>query len=289
MTIAPPTLLDVRTLLTAHLPGLTPATMGIVGDQAHRGGYHCGADRVDADDYSVRESPRDRAGLTDQASALDVGQFQVTVAGRRHDLRSMSVWLVQQCRADTPDTRDIREVIYSSDGQTVRRWDRLGIRDTGDASHRWHTHISFHRDAIKAGRDQRPLFHRWLTAIGLLREDTIMDTARQVLLTDGIIRAPATRADQENTHWTAAAMLTDIADHARAASSGVQAARSEVAVLRAQLAEILGRDLVDEQAIVDGVLAGLGGRPLDQVAAALVAALGPERAAELAPLLGAAR
>ncbi|GAB2951818.1 N-acetylmuramoyl-L-alanine amidase [Micromonospora polyrhachis] len=49
----------------------------------------------------------------------------------------------------------------------------------------------------------------------------------------------------------------------------------------AQLRQLAGKDWVDEQQIVDGVLAGLGGRDLDEVVEVLVAAMGPDRAAEL--------
>lgn len=48
---------------------------------------------------------------------------------------------------------------------------------------------------------------------------------------------------------------------------------------------MLGKDWVDEQQIIDGVLAGLGAKDLDDVAAALRAALGDPRAAELGRLL----
>lgn len=165
MTSASSNLLAVRTLLLNALGshGLASAEVGIVGDVAHDGGYHCGADRVDDDDYSVRESSRDRTGLTSHASALDVGTFSYG----SHNLRTFSVWCVKQCQANTPDTRDIREIIYSPDGTTVKRWDRLGKRTTGDTSHRGHTHFSFFRDATKAGRDQTPLFRRYLMTIGL--------------------------------------------------------------------------------------------------------------------------
>ena len=75
--------------------------LGIVGDKNHRGGYHCGRDRVDDDDYSVDESPRDREGLSYAASALDIGYWS--------GLRKFSIWLVAQCEANTPDTRqDVR-------------------------------------------------------------------------------------------------------------------------------------------------------------------------------------
>ncbi|HEY9414359.1 MAG TPA: hypothetical protein VIQ30_06345, partial [Pseudonocardia sp.] len=149
-TTAPQTLLDARQLLLTYLnvekdtvrsQDLEPAEVGIVGDPNHRGGYHCGEDRVVPNDYSVVESSRDRLGLTSKASALDVGTFSYRDAlGRTHNLQTFSVWCVAQCVAGAPDTRDIREIIYSPDGTTVKRWDRLGKRAGGDSSHLFHTH-----------------------------------------------------------------------------------------------------------------------------------------------------
>jgi hypothetical protein len=121
--------------------------------------------------------------LTNFASALDVGWFEVRVAGKVHNLRTLSIWLVARCKAGTPDTADIREVIYSPDGKTVRRWDRLGRRTTGDKSHLTHSHLSWFRDATKAGRDQTPVFRRYLMEIGLLAgedDDMTPDQARQL-------------------------------------------------------------------------------------------------------------
>lgn len=183
MTRAPANLLAVRRLLITHLgPDATPPAgvsildplgdpaweVGIVGDADHRGGYHCGADRVDDDDYSVDESHRDRAGLTLDAAALDVGKFRVRTGRGQFDLPHYSRWLVAQCQAGTADTRHIREVIYSPDGRTVRRWDRLRRRSTGDRSHLGHTHESYFRDAIKAGADLTAVKRRYLTTIGLI-------------------------------------------------------------------------------------------------------------------------
>lgn len=150
MTYAPASIKNAQEYLH-HKTGLGYASLGIVGDAAHRGGYHCGSDRVDSDDYSVDESARDRRGLSGAASALDIGSWS--------GLRSFSKWLVEQCKAGTADTLDIREVIYSPDGQTVKRWDRLGVRSSGDSSHRFHTHISYHRDS--EDRDKVGLFRRY--------------------------------------------------------------------------------------------------------------------------------
>ncbi|WP_162959245.1 peptidoglycan-binding domain-containing protein [Micromonospora tulbaghiae] len=169
VTTAPPNLLAVRALLLAELGlhGLAPGEVGIVGDPAHRGGYHCGRDRVVSGDYSVVESSRDRAGLSGYASGLDVGEFSVRSGGTTHNLRTFSTWMVRQCASGAADARDIREVIYSPDGRTVRRWDACGRRTSGDGSHVYHTHFSFFRDATKAGRDLTPLFRRYLAEIGL--------------------------------------------------------------------------------------------------------------------------
>lgn len=165
MTSAPSNLLAVRTLLLGTLGpyGLGDLEVGIVADSAHHGGYHCGRDRLDLDDYSVDESPRDSGSLTLDASALDVGTFSYG----QHNLRTFSIWCVGQCKINTADTQDIREIIYSPDGSTVRRWDRLGKRSTGDISHTGHTHFSFFRDSTKARRDQTSLFRRYLTSISL--------------------------------------------------------------------------------------------------------------------------
>ncbi|WP_330438826.1 hypothetical protein OHB44_28045 [Micromonospora sp. NBC_00821] len=277
MTRAPANLLAVRSLLLTHLdnaPGpddLDPGEVGIVGDTAHRGGYHCGSDRVVTNDYSVVESPRDRAGLTLDAAALDVGQFNVRSAGRTHTLPSFSVWCVGQCEADAADTRDIREIIYSPDGTTVRRWDRLGKRKSGDSSHRWHTHFSFFRDAIKAGRDQRPLFRRYLASIGLIQEDDMfgdVDSDRleavykAVVALDGrnSIGQVYTRMALGEDHKLKEAGQAYTPPHPTLVSLGGQ-----LAALRNDLAKLAGRDLVDERAVAV------------ELAPAILAQLTPER------------
>ncbi|MEU1240030.1 hypothetical protein ABZ388_06695 [Micromonospora parva] len=288
MTRAPANLLAVRSLLLTHLdnaPGpddLDPAEVGIVGDSAHRGGYHCGSDRLDSDDYSVRESPRDKAGLTLDAAALDVGQFSVTVGGKTHNLRTFSVWCVAQCKAGAADTKDIREIIYSPDGSTVKRWDRLGKRTSGDSSHRWHTHFSFFRDAIKAGRDQRPLFRRYLQSIGLIEGPTSteddMPTAQEIAkaLGDYLVTADiwpngyGDRATNKNI-----ALGTFVA----AVAADTNAVRGSTARLEQALAQLSGRDFTDEPAIVAGVLAAL---TPEKIAAAIPPTMAKQVADELA-------
>ncbi|TDB89862.1 hypothetical protein E1091_14505 [Micromonospora fluostatini] len=326
MTRAPANLLAVRSLLLTYLntdparvreDDLEPAEVGIVGDASHRGGYHCGSDRVVPNDYSVVESPRDRNGLTIDASALDVGWFAVRSGGSTHDLRTFSRWCVAQCVAGTADTRDIREIIYSPDGTTVRRWDRLGRRSTGDNSHRWHTHFSFFRDATKAGRNQTPLFRRYLSTIGLIQEDDMPSAAevakylmeqyrtpdgrtlagsldallrpdggnslgRQVTRSDTV---PAVRPPHHNSDYGDPANPKvgnkewTVGYTLQTIAETGRATRAQVAEVLALVAQLSGQDPVDEPTIVAGVLAGLS-------PAAIAAAIPTELARQVADELG---
>lgn len=178
MTYAPQPLLDLRAYLRPHT-GLSNIEMGIVGNVLHDGGYHHGWDdrRTVAGvtrDYSWLESSRDAGHRTNAASAFDLGMFD--------RLRELSAWMVGQCQAGAPDTLDIREIIYSPDGKVVLRWDRLGIRTTGDASHLTHDHFSWFRDAEQ--RDKISPFRRFFegdTVALNQRELAIISNAYQVL------------------------------------------------------------------------------------------------------------
>lgn len=155
MSYAPATTLAARSYLLSR--GVPADGLGIVGDTAHGNeGYHCGWDRLSrgygTGDYSYGESPRDRV-KSNAAMALDIGGMS------EQWTEDFNVWLVAQCAAGTPDTQDIREVIYRTRDDKVRRWDRLGRRTSGDLSHLWHTHISYFRDS--ESRDKTALFRRY--------------------------------------------------------------------------------------------------------------------------------
>jgi hypothetical protein len=154
MTFSPPTLLELRAFLAPHT-GLSAGNLGIVGDTAHakRGvSYHLGRNQLTGNAYS-RKTKRDKDGLSDAASAMDIGNHK--------DLRRLSLALVAACQANAPGTSDIREVIYTPDGKHVFRWDRErghasapvksvlrnGQWTQGDLSHLFHTHVSWYRDS----------------------------------------------------------------------------------------------------------------------------------------------
>jgi hypothetical protein len=150
-TYAPEPILEVRRYLKP-ITGLSDIELGIVGNLAHDGGYHHGWSQRDSDgtDYSWDESPRDWNAKSEAARALDIGMFD--------RLRELSIWLVNECEKNrrdptqATDCADIREIIYSPDGVNVKRWDRLGIRNSGDKSHITHTHIDWFADALNKSK-----------------------------------------------------------------------------------------------------------------------------------------
>ncbi|MET7969231.1 hypothetical protein [Micromonospora sp. NPDC005305] len=302
MTSAPANLLAVRNLLLTYLnvdknavrsQDLEPAEVGIVGDPNHRGGYHCGSDRVVARDYSVVESPRDSSGLTLHASALDVGMFSVTSGGGTHNLRTFSTWLVSQCVAGAADARDIREVIYSPDGTTVKRWDRLGKRTAGDNSHLFHTHVSFFRDSTKADRDLTPLFRRYLTAIGMIapvKPETGMEQTDKLINNTGYPDRTVgdVLADLENLrNWLISPVNTTGLVSPPQANSPLQLMLAMARAWPALVAQVTGlstKDFTDEQQIVTGVLAGL---PPEKIAEAIPPQIARDVADELSRRLTA--
>jgi hypothetical protein len=142
--------------------------LGVVGDTGHvsRGvSYHLGEDQLTATAYS-RQTARDKAGLSNAASAIDLGKLDGSLA----NLRAFSKYLVAQARTNKPGTSDMREIIYSPDGATVLRWDRqrgyASAPQGGEAddTHLTHTHISWYRDAEH--RDHTTAFRPYFEAPG---------------------------------------------------------------------------------------------------------------------------
>ena len=164
MTYAPDTLQRLSTYWQQN-GGIA---LGIVGDINHSTGYHLGKDRIYGpngardDDYSVKH-PRDKAGLTNAAAAVDLGKLDGTYTG----LQEFSRWLVSECQHDAPGSTDIREIIYSPDGSRVERYSGIDGAihsggNNGDSSHRFHTHISYFRDSEK--REKIALFSGYFEA-----------------------------------------------------------------------------------------------------------------------------
>lgn len=164
MTFNPSTLVALGSYWTAQ----GGRNLGVVGDTGHvaKGvSYHLGADQLAAGAYS-RQTARDKAGLSNAASAIDLGRLDGSLVA----LRDFSKWLVARARMNATGTSDMREVIYSPDGKVVMRWDRergyASAPKPGEAddTHLTHTHISWYRDAEK--RDHTTAFRPYFDAAG---------------------------------------------------------------------------------------------------------------------------
>lgn len=161
MTNTPENLRKVRQIYQRYT-NLPSVSLGIQHFSPQGGGYHEGDDLLSqggrlTTDYSKRESALDRNNRVDvnDACAIDIGWFDVRLPnGRRVTLRDRSRWVLEHW----DEAPFLRELIYSTDGKTVKRKDRLGKRTSGDLSHTTHDHESYFRSMV---RDPRiPAFHQ---------------------------------------------------------------------------------------------------------------------------------
>lgn len=152
MSYAPQSLKDVRNFLLAQ-PGLDGLEVGIVGNPAtHTYGYHLGRDRLPLNDYSNRLQ-RDRNGLTDAASGLDIGMFDRLV--------NLVSYLLDACREGR--TTQIRAIAGPHFNGRAYRWDSTSgwepqLLKKGD-DHEWHAHIEWFRDTEY--ENKLTLFHEF--------------------------------------------------------------------------------------------------------------------------------
>lgn len=249
MTYAPKSLKEVQDLLHNELK-LPYPSLGIVGDDKHLGGYHCGSDRTVPNDYSIADSSRDRNGLTEAASALDIGWFTKSFHYKT-SLLDFNAWLIRDLQTEKPDNRDIREVIYTPDGKVVKRWDRLKKQTGGSKSHLTHTHISYFRDSER--RDKTALFKRWLREV---KNMPLTDAdAVKVWTTDKLDPSPLQKKDDpKNEHRAALTILHSARDNAYTARVTTESLSKKVDSLEAQLKDAV--KLINDA--VEALKAGAG-------------------------------
>ena len=193
MTFPPEPLTHLAELIQAR----GAVNLGIVGDTRHKKegfSYHLGADDLKPGASSAQLA-RDKAGLSNAASAIDIGK----VGGSLKGLRTLSNWLIGECLAGALETHDIREVIYSADGLIVSRWDgrdgapgvvRSGP-DQGDKRHLKHTHVSYFRDSET--REKSALFRRFFEEgdvhITVIKGEDWTPASDPAGLSNGVLRA----------------------------------------------------------------------------------------------------
>lgn len=158
MTVAPADLVAFRKSVQQLTGIVSAADVGIVGDGAHQktGGYHEGRDVLTAngfyhvtalagsagEDYSVRLA-RDRQGLTNSASAMDISAAWPSggvVAWQR-----FCALFVAALKADAPALGAVRAV-NADTGSGMRRYDRQSGWSAQSTSDAGHIHIEWYRD-----------------------------------------------------------------------------------------------------------------------------------------------
>lgn len=160
MTNAPADLLTMRSGVHG-VTGLSPNDTGIVGDDNHDCGYHIGRSALinrgclhvsrgagdPREDYSVRLG-RDRAGVTESASAFDLGSGWSGHAGGHAAWLRFNVAFLSELIGRDARLNAVRAVNISTDGSTRHRYDReygFAVQSTNDTV-TIHTHMEFYRD-----------------------------------------------------------------------------------------------------------------------------------------------
>ncbi|MFC6015370.1 hypothetical protein ACFP2T_04050 [Plantactinospora solaniradicis] len=229
---------------------------GNKGDSNHLRGAHRSQEWILKSRYATSRTYTVQSGLT--------AVQQRHLAGVDFTPGSTSQ-MIAQCKRIYAAMRagqleEVREFYGNVDGnKVVDGWDNVRNRAaSSDSSHLWHWHLTLDRRHCA----NKHLMERILAiALGDPVEEDVDDAT---------IDKIATR--------TKTKVMAD---------TGIQqllARVQQLTVDQATLLDAAGRDPTDEKAIVDGVLAGLGTRDMDSVAAALKTAFG-DRAAELAAKL----
>jgi hypothetical protein len=200
MTVAPQDLLDVRKVVM-ELTGVTDfRAIGITGDANHTSGYHLGKDKLKSlgivnGDFSVVQFARDKQGLTNSASALDITLSWAKSRGGRDAAIAFSNLMVADLRAGTPGTEVLRAINWSIDGSKAERSRvdrRGGLDETHDSTDTvdTHTHFEFFRDTegSRDGAFLALLRKRILKAQG--RDDMLADEKKKGA--DGAVRTALT-------------------------------------------------------------------------------------------------
>ena len=124
-------------------PDLGGVLSGIIGDSAHKSGYHRGRSYVGSNDYSVRLA-EDKKGLGTWACAIDMS-FSTA------KMKLYTGRLKAAADRNDPRLKYVREFYGTLNGTTVYGRTHSGSSDgtwesaTSDKSHLWHIHVSILR------------------------------------------------------------------------------------------------------------------------------------------------
>ncbi|GIG89796.1 hypothetical protein [Plantactinospora endophytica] len=286
--------------------GRPRSACGTKGDNRHLRGAHRSQEWILRSRYARSRSYTVQSGLTALQRRYVCGvDFTPGAWGSRNNERLMIAQtgrLIRAMRAGQLD--EVREVFGTTNGHTVTGWSNVANRRTSsDRSHLEHWHLTIDRRHCA----DRSLMRR-IVAIVLGTERTVRTAPRPAAPApvrttpvvpvrrkeDGVSRENVIDGLRTAQPYQSAGVgrlakrmgMKPVSQRALSEYTWatVQNLATQQAVLLAKQQELLGRAPVDEQRIIDGVLAGLGARDLDDVATALRAAFG-DRTAELAAKL----
>lgn len=194
---------------------------GIVGDSAHKYGYHRARNELSGSDYSTR-APADQRGDGWAAAAIDIGfgPAEMKLVTRR---------LIDSMKDPNDHRSDcIREVFGTLDGKTVTGWNVYPYANgstgatTSDSSHLWHVHTSIFReftgnvDAMRGiasiingeAVDDMPTAKELADEIAKTYPALAREIVGELFRADNIVSAGASEKDPKNTAWALKTFIT---------------------------------------------------------------------------------
>lgn len=249
------------------------------GIYANKPGYHNKRNALPSTDYSVRLPP-DKEGPADKAAAFD-WTFKTAQGGNYARILFYMDRIEAAFNRRDPRLYGFREVLGQADpdsnaeGFDFYHW----TTRTPDDSHLWHIHFSKLRKYI----NDRLSYDAMLS---ILIGQSLSDWEDDVALTDEDIAKVAAKAAEAvwNQRITSPGLNRSVAagDWQKDAFGN---SKVYLGPILAGVTELLGKDLVDEVAIVNGVLNGLGTKDVEDIADALRSTIDAEKLAALKAIL----
>ncbi|MFY1686506.1 hypothetical protein [Plantactinospora sp. WMMB782] len=236
--------------------GRPRAAAGTKGDRYHLSGGHRSQEWILKSRYCTSRTYTVQPGLT-ATQMRHVAAFDFTPGSVER--------MIAQCRRliaamKAGRLNEVLAIYGNVDGdRVVDGWDNVRDRAaSSDSSHLWHWHLTLDRRHCA----DRSLMERILAvALGEPTEEDVDDATIAKI-----------------------AQASSRAVHNQVLGKSGPSIGTAMQLMLANQQRLLGEDWVDEQQIIDGVLAGLGSRDLDDAATALRAAFGdrlPELLAKL--------
>jgi hypothetical protein len=236
---------------------------GSKGNVAHLRGSHRSQEWIKNSAYATSRTYTVQSGLT-TLQARYIGGADWTpgdwgTAENRRRMVVMSQRIISAMKAG--ELPEVREYFGTLDGKTVTGWSNVTHAPvSSDDSHLDHGHLGLFRQHA----NDRALMERLADLI----------TGDDMSFFDEV----------QYRNRTGEQLITDIW-YTNVDPAGLT--RSALTEIQANLVAVLGKDYVDEQAIVNGVLAGLAAQSADEIAQRLAELLGPELGAQVVSALGA--